>query len=488
MNDLESLVRETLTDERRRVDTPLHTTQWVRSEVSRQRRRTAVVAGALTTTLVAAGALIAVPLLNDNSANYVAGPPDAASGLLPWKPVGTLADDSDAAASAVTAWEDATEDEPAGDVHVIAAQQWRDTQVVVLQARIDSGAATTALLTRSEDGPGDWALLDTATVPASEEVEALQLPGNIVGGTPPRRLGPGDPPSLILGPQWRTSSLRAASLSLGWQLVPAGAGFGETPAWEPLDHPRGNGWWAPLMSESGVQLAPTTVVLDHERRGYAEVAPVLDVGSAGSLTALTAGEISLRLLPREGASPGAVDQVEAVAELLDISGPIEATVLSQGSGSVSVGKSDPAPTESMFAQLVTPGARPLLVAYATTDGEITCFSHRTIPEGDVLTMPFVGLACPAPVGGGERKGVEGFEFWSSSFTTRYQPKNPLLTYRVTLVRSNGESTARSLEGGGGWYLTEDQAAPVERFIFRATDTETGTTLEPWVWPGSELPR
>lgn len=486
MNDLESLVRETLTDDRRRVDAPVHTTEWVRREVTRQRRRTAAVAGALTATLVAAGAMVAVPLLNDTEASYVAGRPDAASGLLHWKPVGTLAAEADTIASAVTAWETGTADEPAGDVHAIAAEQWDDSDtVVVLQARTDSGAPTIAMLTRPAEDAATWLLRGTAALPAASEVEALLLPArdNSVDAGP-RELGGAGAASLILSPEWRTHPWRARSLSLGWQQFSASAGFGDEPRWEPLDHVSGYGWWAPLLMDSDTKRPPTTVVLDHERRGYAEVAPVLDLGATGNLAALTPGDVTLGLLPRRGANPDTIALVSELADRLGITGPIEATVLTSGSGAVSFGRPLPS-TDVFFAQLTAAGAAPILVAYAATEGRIDCLSTRTLPQGGVQSLPFVGMACPTPVGGGERRDIQGHELWADSFSSRPSGQKRELTYTVTLVRERGQSSRETLAGGIALRQYDRATEPVQRYVFRAF-SENGRKVASWVWPASEV--
>ncbi len=488
MSDLESLVRDALSDDRRRLAPPHDTATWVAKAVRRQRRRHAVVGVVATAAVALAAVAVVVPLANDQSATYVAGRPDAASGLLPWAPVGTLTEESDVVAAAVGAWESLADDQPAGDVYLVAGDRWDETDVVLLQARTDSGTASVALLTTADGAAGPWELKGTTELAPDSDVQALVLPADTIPSQAmPRGTEPGSPPSLVLGPHWRVSSLRDFPPSVGSQLVPAGPGFGDEPSWQPLDRVGGYGWWAPLSMAAQSALSPTTVVFDHTGHGYANVAPVLALDGSAGLSPLTPSDVSLRLLPNESAQPEALGDIGAVMERLGLTGPAEVTVLNTGSGAIWFGKREPPNTDSLFAQVDTPDARhPLLVAYATTAGEVTCFSKRRVPATDVTSLPFVGMACPEPVVGGLRRGIQSNLLWARSFFDEPGMKSSVLDITVTIVRPNGQSSQRNVPTyfGGSGSVSEGTTEPVLRYVFRATETFDGVALTPWIWPAS----
>lgn len=485
MNDLESLVRDALSDERRRVAPPHDAASWVGRAVRRQRRRHAVVAVALTAAVALGGAALVAPLLNDENATYVAGQPDAASGLLPWEPAGALVEETDVVASAVEGWEDLAEDEPAGDVHLVAGERWDDTEVVLLQADTDSGAASIALLTRSGAAGSEWDLRDTAALPSDEvDVEALLLPAKTIpADAMPRDTGPGSPSSLVLGPQWRVTSLRDYSTSVGTQLVPAGQGFGQESGWETLDRVGGYGWWAPLATSVPDGLPPTTVVLDHQGQRYASKAPVIELNASVGLTALTPSDVSLGALPGDQPQSAALADIDVVIELLGLTGPVEVTMLDWGRGATWLGKKQPPDTTHLFAQFDTPDARhPLLVAYASTGSDVNCLTQRRVPAADVTLLPFVGMACPFPVGGAP-DGLQGNVLYARSFVDEPDLKDSVLDFTVTLVRPDGQSTTTDLSSDIA-EVRGDATEPVRRYVFRVTGTLQDSNLDPWIWPGS----
>lgn len=488
MSDLETLIRETFTDDRRRVVPPDDAMSWVGRAVRRQRRRHAVVGVAVTTMVALAAAAVVVPFVTNVPAIYVAGHPDAASGLLPWKPVGTLAEEPDVVTSAVDAWEDMADDKPIGNVYLVAGEQWDDFDVVVLQGSTDSGAASLALLTASGGAEDPWQLKETAELPSDADVEAVVLPGGTIpADAVPRGAGPHSPASLVLGPEWRVSSLGQYPPSVGSQLVRVGEDVGQKPTWEELDRVAGYGWWAPLAM-SAPDLTPTTVVLDHTGHGYADTAPVLKLDGSSRLSLLTPSEVSFKLLPREHASSEWLGTIAAVVELLDLAGPYQVTVLSTATGAFGTrGRRSKLDTKTLFAQFTAPElTRPVLVAYATTGDRVSCFSQRPITAADVTLLPLVGLGCAGPVAGGRKYGVQGNELWAFPFLADPQWKSEVLDISVTMVRHDGQSTTHSL-GTSGTHLAavEDGSEPVRRYVFVATG-KGGAELQRWVWPASNI--
>ncbi len=483
MNDLESLVRDALSDDRRRVAPPHDATGWVGTAVRRQRRKHAAVGLAMASVVALVGATLVVPFLSDGNATYVAGRPDAASGLLPWEPAGALVEETDVVASALKAWGRLADDEPVGDVYLVAGERWGGTEMVLLQAQTDSGATSLALLTTADGAAGPWALKDTAGLPSDSDVQALVLPAETIPrDATPRGSGPGSPTSLVLGPQWRVGEMRELAPSVGSQLVPETVGFGQEPGWQPVDRVSGYGWWAPLTMSSPDALPPSTVVLDHTGHGYADVAPVLEVDSSAGLSALTPSDVSFRLLPGEQASVEALDTIDAVVQRLGLTEPVKVTMLDWGSGATWLGRKQPPDTTHLFAQFDTPDARhPLLVAYATTGGEVDCLTKRRVPAADVTSLSFVGMACQFPIGGAPR-GLQGNVLYARSFIDEPDLKDSVLDFTVTLVRPNGQSTTTDLSSNIGGYVQGEASKPVRRYVFVATEIFDGGELEPWIWP------
>lgn len=488
MSDLETLIRETLTDNQRRLAPPHDTVGWVGRAVRRQRRKHALAGVAATALVTLAAAAVVVPLVSNKPATYVAGRPDAATGLLPWKPAGTLVEESDVVISAVEAWENLADDEPAGDVYLVTGERWDDTEMVLLQARTDSGAASVALLTTSGGATGPWDLRDAVALPPDVDVEALMVPaGTIPQGAMPPGAGPGSPASLVLEPRWRTGPGRSFAPSVGSQLVPARQEFGDKRSWQPLERFSGYGWWIPLTMGEGGSLPPTKVVLDHERHGYATTAPVLELDGSGDLAALTPSEVSFRLLPREQASPEWLGNIAAVAELLNLAGPYEVTVLDTGIGSFGFkDRRSKLNTETLFAQFTAPElTRPVLVGYATTGDVVSCFAQRPVPAADVTLLPLVGLGCSVPVAGGQEFGVQGSEIWTNTFFTDPSWKSKGLEVSVTMVRGQGQSTTHNL--GSSPYpfgVAEEATEPVRRYLFTLTGFGDNAETIRWVWPAS----
>jgi hypothetical protein len=480
MSDLETMVRDSLNDDRRRLSPPHDASGWVRAAARRQRRRNAVV-GAVVASLLAAGAAgVLVPMLTDTEATYVAGLPPAESGLLAWEPVGSVDDAPEIVAAAIDAWEEQADDQPAGPVYLVAGEQG-ETTIVVLQAESDSGVASLAALTTDLDSP-DWTLRGVTAIPeAPNAVEALYLPA-----TPEAR----EQAALLLGPEWRDQRMQRDA-DVGWQLAPVEPGTGETPQWQPLETAAGLPWWAPLsVGDEGT--APSTVVLEPTGRDMAGLAKVLDLPSADEMSAVVASDVSLRLLRREDSSPESLDEIAEVIGRLGLSGPVEVTVLHTASGAVSVDRksdtqhADTEPTLTLFAAYDSDSLdRPLLVAYATTGGEVTCFSQRSLPAEGLSGMPYVGFGCPLPVGGGPERGIQGNLLWARSLLVEPELGHSVVDISVRLVRANGESTTHELPGGGtAMMLTENADAPVTRYVFTGTETFDFTELDPWVWPGT----
>lgn len=485
MNDLESLVRDALSDERRRVAPPHDAANWVGAAVRRQRRRHAAVGVAVASVFAVVGAALVVPLLNDEPATYVAGQPPADTGLLPWKPVGGLAEESEVVESAVDAWEDLADDEPTGDTYLVAGERWDDTEMVLLQSHTESGAASLALLTIDDGAAGPWELIDMAALPEVSAVEALALPAGTVPRSFPRILGPGSPPSLVLAPQWRDTPGRRTPPLEGWQLLPAGAGFGSEPTWRTLEDVDTHNWWVPLKVSAPSQ-SPTEVVLGRGAQVNGGLAPVLDIDASAGLLALTPSDVSFRLLPGETISqPSELDLVQEAAARLDISGPMTVTSLASGAGSWTVHNGEPASHRQVFAQIESNGIY-TLVAYGTTDGRVTCLSHMQL-DADVASLPLVGMACPQPVHG-PGGPYQAHELWARTFLPdgARQPQSVV----VTIEQQGGRSRIERLSGYQGRFqlgvLRNRPQAPVIEYRFQAESADGSPLLEPWVWPGPEV--
>jgi hypothetical protein len=221
------------------------------------------------------------------------------------------------------------------------------------------------------------------------------------------------------------------------------------------------------------------------------LAKVLDLPPDNEMAAVVASDVSLRLLRREHTSPGSLDEIAEVVGRLGLSGPVEVTVLHTGSSAVSVDRkadtqrADTEPTSTLFAEYDSASLdRPLLVAYATTGDEVTCFSQRSLPAQGVSGMSYVGFGCPQPVGGGPERGIQGNLLWARSLLIEPDLRDPVVDISVRLVRANGESTAHELPGRGtGLIVTEKTDAPVTRYVFTGTETFDYTELDSWIWPG-----
>lgn len=477
MSELETMVRDALTDDRRRMAPPPDASGWVRTAARRQRRRNALLGSVVGVALAVAAAGAVVSLLTDTEAVYVAGPPPASSGLLAWEPAGSL--DGADIRSAMDAWSEQSEDQPAGAVYLVAGDVLQDTTVAVLQGVTEDGAPSVAFVVRGETPSDAWRLRGVLPLPSDGAVEALLLPSDTVT-LDRKRVGADNPASLVLAPEWRTDRSR----DLGWQRDPAGQGFGEQPQWRPLK--RFIEWWAPL-DVIAPGLSPTTLMLTHGNGGKAERVPVLEIDGSGDLSALVASDLSFRVLRADDARPETLDVVRTVAARLGLDGPVEVTVLDSITGAVSVGHSGgkSTPTSTLFAQFRSPEfERPRLVAYSTTAGEITCFSQRPVPGADVAALGFVGAGCPAPVTGSRSDDVQGNLLMAHSFMDEPELKSPVLDMSVTIERTDGSSTTHDMpDDVSSLYLTEEAAAPVRRYVFTATETFDFTELDPWVWPG-----
>lgn len=476
MSDLESLVRDCLTDDRRQLTPPLDPSQWVRGEARRQRRRRAAVGAVAASLVFAAAVTLVAPALTDAEAKYVAGQPPVSSELLPWEPVGSLTEDVAEAEAAVAAWKAEADDDPAGAVYAVASDENADGGVLLLQARTEQGTPSIAVLTRA---PGNsWRLRQVTELPAGP-VEAVQLPTDVVPA-PRNAVGASQAPWLVLAPQWRSTR----TTELGWQLIPAGPGFGDVPTWRPLERVTGYGWLAHLVSQAPGLPATTAVLQSGGPPGSPHQALVLDLGGAADLVALTPGDVTLRVLPGDATPYESLEHIESVAEKLDMQGPITVTVLDAGRGSFSLGHGGVGGpmTDTLFAQFETAGGY-VLVADATTEGVTNCLTTRELTQ-DVTLFPLIGLGCGVPVNGSRSGEAQGNELWARSFLRSPGPSARVEDVTVTLVRRGGQTTTQDIHGNGATTgVLEEVTEPVQRYVFAPNERFAGGSPKPWVWPG-----
>lgn len=450
MNEFETLLRDTLRDDRRRIPPPDHLGDWVGSEVRRQRRRV-VVAGALSAVVAAVGVVVAAPALQgDATASYVASLPDADSGLLVWGPVGSRTDDVELVESAVAAWADQASGsaEPVGDVHLLMADSWvvsrNDGLGVVVQSTTAGGVPNVAVLL-APLGEASWDLVaaspigDPGTVQAVQVahskqpavVERIDILGNEVDVSTS-----GVPPSLLLAPSLRASE----EAVVGLQRVGT-----EVSGWRPLQVDD-NGWEAlPLPEVTAVALTGSAGVGARSAPiAPLEEEPVVSVSAAGRLRLATVVE-ARRTLPF----------VDADSRLR-----ADMTVLVVGESRV----------------------QSAVIAWLTDreDGERQCATGRSVPGAWFERRNLTLAACTLPLDdGGEVTwvlGVGSAEDLESAFSD--------LT--VTLQRAGTPSRTYDVPGRSGvidHMILHDPGAPVEQYEFRSTDPFEGTPIR-WWWPGS----
>ncbi len=476
MNGLESLLRETLHDDRRRVEGPADVTAWVAAGVSRQRRRLATATAVVTVVVLALGSAVVLPIvLRDDPATYVAGAPEEETGLLAWEPVGSLIEDSEAIEGALQAWSDDAPagQQPDGDVYVLmVGAEVGDGGGAYLQGRSTDGDAMLAFLTRADD-LADWKLVETTQIsdPSSTEFVVVPPVEDVEGSL-----------LAVLAPKWRDTPARWLSKPIGWAEVPSETRFGET-QWRQVFRAYPNDWLTAL----GVPLEGDVAHRVLLGRGNG-VAHLVEAPTSGETTYVGADTGTVvRSLDGTPPGPEVLQPGAVLADSLRIGPEVSMTLIGMAQRSAVVGplnaRSERVIRMSVILFEPEDGRRVVGAVVQKPSGRAICGTRKYVPA-DILGRYVAAAVCPVPLSTGERS------LWLVGRWNVGEDFNPNLDLTLDVERADGTVTTASVTQRRNETLDEwvesSNLSPYSRFVLRGLDPFEGTPFDPWEWPAQWL--
>ncbi|MEO8106826.1 MAG: hypothetical protein ABI720_05860 [Actinomycetes bacterium] len=506
MNLLEDDLRQALHAEARRIDAPYELSGWIGSEVRRQRRRNGVVGAVLAIGAALAVSLVAMPLINaDLDATYVAGPPDAQSGLLPWEPVGPLTEDAAQMESAVDAWRTLAPEaaRPEGDVFALFGGRssiFVDTaavgsETVFLQAVVESGARQVVLLQRA-DASGAWSVVQTSDLADASAVKALVAPRGAIASEPERAAAA--PAALLLSPSSRQKVDTYTPVGGSPDDVVITSKRLSTPGWE-LDASVGDGAWEPIdrsvsgytaeLNRGTVANYPASLAVRSPEGPYAR-GTIAEIADSSSLLALATGVVVVEVTP-DGSELGSVGTGLKLAGLLGWPTD-ELTITDLGSsGAGTFGPGGGRPRSMGAVALERPGAGARIGAVMTgPEGVVDCWSSKPMPDAGDDALLITACHVKGKVTKTGRQ-LESTEIIGQVDASQFGLRTSDIDLVVDIERADGSVNRwrlGSAYGGstrGG--IIDDAGARVTGYTFRAVTSVDGPrqVLATWTWPGAQ---